>query len=272
MRARVAPVHDIEGPKVRLGVLWFVVSIAAAFIARPLLAAVLGIAAALAADQIVRLHDPSLGATEPGSVLDRAGRLLGTPSRVVAMLAAGALPLAAAAGAAMLMASTTAALMVGTVGMLGIQARRPVVAPAMPIFAALAVGLAAASPVLLHRLGTGAAVALLALIAAYDAGDFLVGTGAGTTWEGPAAGVAAVAVGGFAIFVLALPPLEEEGAAALTVLVAILAPLGPPLASGLIGDGGTRARFVRRLDSLLVAGPVVAFALAALLPKLVRGG
>jgi hypothetical protein len=126
--------------------------------------------------------------------------------------------------------------------------------------------------VLVHRLGTGAAVALLVLVAAYDAGDFLVGTGAGTTWEGPAAGVAAVAVVGFGIFVIALPPLEEQGAIGAAVLVALLAPLGPPITSALIGDGATPARFVRRLDSLVLAGPVAAFALAALLPKLVSGG
>ena len=90
--------------------------------------------------------------------------------------------------------------------------------------------------------------------------------------EGPVAGVAAVAVIGFAIFVVALPPLEEQGAIAIAALVGMLAPLGPPLASGLIGDGARPARFVRRLDSLLVAGPVVSFALDALLPKLVRGG
>ena len=74
---------------------------------------------------------------------------------------------------------------------------------------------------------------------------------------------------GFGITVLALPPLEEQGAATIALLVAMLAPLGPPIASVLVGDGATQARFVRRLDSLLLAGPVAAFALAALLPKLV---
>jgi hypothetical protein len=36
----------------------------------------------------------------------------------------------------------------------------------------------------------------------------------------------------------------------------------------LAGDGARPARYVRRLDSLLLAGPVTAFVLAALLPKL----
>lgn len=53
--------------------------------------------------------------------------------------------------------------------------------------------------------------------------------------------------------------LEEPGR-----LVAVLAPLGPPLGSVLVGDGATSARFTRRLDSLLLAGPVAAYAVAAL--------
>jgi hypothetical protein len=270
--SRFAPVHDIDGPKVRLGFLWFVVSTGAAFVSRELLAVVMALAAALAADQLVRLHLPSLCAPATGSGWQRAQRGLGNPVRVVAVLAAAAMPLAATGGGARLTGALAFATMAGFVGLLGISDDRPVVAQAMPFLAAVSMGLAAASPVLLHRLGSGAALALLALIAAYDAGDFLVGTGAGTTWEGPAAGVAAVAVVGFSIYVLALPPLEEEGAMAAALLVGMLAPLGPPIASALVGDGRTPARFVRRLDSLLLAGPVVAFALAALLPKLVRGG
>jgi hypothetical protein len=108
----------------------------------------------------------------------------------------------------------------------------------------------------------------LLLVAAYDVGDFLVGTGAGTTWEGPAAGIAAAAVVGFATTVVAPPPLVEDGSATLALVVAMLAPLGPPLASVLVGDGRQPARYVRRLDSLLLAGPVSAYVLAALLPRL----
>lgn len=244
-------VHDIDGPKVRFGVLWFVAATAACIAARPLLAAVLAVAAGCAADQVVRLHDARA-----------TGGVLVEPVRLAAVLAAAGLPLAAAAGSdTMLGAGALGAMMVLTVaGGRGAAA----------ILAVLPIGLAAASPVLLHRLGASAALVLLLLVAAYDAGDFLVGTGASTTWEGPAAGIAAVAVVGFAATVVAPPPLVEEGAAALTVLVALLAPLGPPLASMLIGDGVTKARFVRRLDSLLIVGPIAAYVLAAVVPELQR--
>ena len=170
------------------------------------------------------------------------------------------MPLAAVAGSDTLVAAMAATTIVG----FAVLGGRGV----LPVFATLQLGVAAASPLLLHRLGTAAALFLLLLVAAYDAGDFLVGTGAGTTWEGPAAGVAAVAVVGFATTVLTPRPLLEEGAAALALVVAMLAPLGPPLASMLVGSGAAPARYVRRLDSLLIAGPVAAYVLAALLPRI----
>jgi hypothetical protein len=248
--ARFRVVHDVDGPKVRLGFLWFVVACGSAVVARPALAVVMAVAGALAADQLVRLH------VESGT----ARTILNQPVRLVAVMGGAALPLAAAAGS-----DTLAAACVATVAMLAaVAGARSFV----PVLGVLACGLAAASPVLMHRLGTAAALVLLVLICAYDAGDFLVGTGAGTSWEGPAAGIAAVAVFGFGATVLAPPPLVQEGAATLAILVALLAPLGPALASVLIGDGATPARYVRRLDSLLLCGPVAAYVLAALVPRL----
>lgn len=242
--------HDIDGPKVRLGVVWFALTVGACALSPLALAAVLAVAAALAADQIVQRHAPE-GPSRP--VLEDLPRL-------AAVLGAASLPLAASQGVDTLAAALTATVVLAMVATAG--------RPALPVLAAISIGLAAASPVLLQRLGTAAALFLLVLIAVYDAGDFLVGTGAGTAWEGPAAGVAAAGVVGFAAVVLAPPPLQEEGAATLAVLVALLAPLGPPLASLLVGDAVTPARFVRRLDSLLLAGPVAAYVLAALLPRL----
>ncbi len=251
-RSPYAVVHDVDGPRVRLGVLWFVVSAGACAIGRPALAVVMATAAALAADQVVRLHD--------AQATSGVRQLPADLPRLVAVLGAASLPLAAAAGSDTLAGAMALTAMAGlfAAGGRGI----------LPVFAVLPLGLAAASPVLLHRLGFAAALFLLLLVAAYDAGDFLVGTGAGTTWEGPAAGVAAVAVVGFATTVLTPRPLLEEGAATLALLVALLAPLGPPLASMLVGDGRRPARFVRRLDSMLLAGPVAAYVLAALLPRI----
>jgi hypothetical protein len=43
-------------------------------------------------------------------------------------------------------------------------------------------------------------------------------------------------------------------------LAAVLAPLGPPAATRLLGDRDAKAPALRRLDSLLVVGPVWACA------------
>lgn len=260
-RSPYAVVHDIDGPKVRLGFVWFVLVIGAALLHRLALGAVLAAAAALAADEVLRLHVPVGGGDEDER--GRIERILGDPARLPVLLAGAALPLAAVAGSHVLAGALAATFVVLPVWRLVAgRAADPAVLP----FAALAVpalGLAAAAPVLLHRVGPWAAIVLLVLVSAYDAGDFLVGTGAGTAWEGPAAGIVAVAVCAFAAASFPLPPLEVEGAVLLGVLTVVLAPFGPPLGSLLVGDGWTKARYVRRLDVLLLLAPVAAWATPA---------
>jgi hypothetical protein len=133
---------------------------------------------------------------------------------------------------------------------------------ALVVVASLPVGLAAAAPVLLTGFNRGSAVVLLVLVSAYDAGNFLVGTGARSPWEGPLGGMVAVGVCGFAAWVVAPPPLAGHGVVTLAVVTAVLAPFGPPAASVLLGDATRPARFVRRLDTLLLVGPVAAWAAA----------
>lgn len=260
--SRFAVVHDIDGPKVRLGVAWFVLLVGSAYVHRLALGVVLAGAAALAADEVLRLHT-EVPAGERGGPLDRVLGLLEDPARLPVVLAAAAVPLAAVAGS-----DTMAGALV--VGVMAVPVWRLLADrsgdPAVPAFAGIAVpalGIAAAAPVLLHRVGPWAAVVLVVLVCAYDAGDFLVGTGAASSWEGPVAGAVAVCVTAFACAVVALPPLEVDGAVALGALTAVLAPFGPPMASLLVGDGRTRARFVRRLDVLLLLAPVAAWATPA---------
>ena len=247
---------DIDGPKVRLGVLSFAVSVGAALVDQLLLAAVLAVAAALAADQVVRLQGKG------------GDDVLVDPLRLPTVLVAAALPLAAVAGTQMLAAAATAGVLVVLVHRVWSGPVGGAVGDvALILVAAVPVGVAAAAPVLLAELAPAAAVVLLVLVAAYDAGDFLVGTGAGNPWEGPAAGMAAVAVCGFGAWVVAPPPLEGHGVVALALATAVLAPFGPPAAGVLIGDGDRPARFVRRLDTLLVLGPVAAWAAAGVVAR-----
>jgi len=136
---------------------------------------------------------------------------------------------------------------------------------ALAVTLSIGTGLAASAPVLVHTFGAQAAVVVLILVCAYDAGDYIVGSGSAPWWEGPAAGVATVAVATFAISVVPLEPIDAPAAYALGALTCLLAPLGPPAASLLIGSNRRPARFLRRLDSLLLLGPILPYALAAIL-------
>ncbi|MBW3574280.1 MAG: hypothetical protein KY450_05350 [Actinobacteria bacterium] len=265
-RTRFAVVHDIDGPRVRWGLVWFVVTVAAAGVSRTLLAGVMAVAAGLAADQVVRLRHADVAAATGG----RVGGLLSDPRRLPAMIAAGALPLAAAAGTDTLAAALPAVVVVVLVQRLctadaQLANARAVADASLAVLTSVGLGLAGAGPVLAHGFGAQVAVVVLVLVCAYDAGDFLIGSGSSTVWEGPAAGVAAVGVATFAFSVVPLAPLDAGAAYAVGALTAVLAPLGPPVGSLLVGSGRRPARHLRRLDSLLVLGPLVPYAVALIL-------
>ncbi|CAN5761237.1 hypothetical protein BH23ACT1_BH23ACT1_04990 [soil metagenome] len=258
-------VHDTDGPRVRWGVVWFATAVGAAAVGQGLLAVVMALAAALATDQVLRLRDADAAAAAGAP----AGGLLSDPRRLPAVIAAAAVPLAAGVGPD----TVTAVLPVVVLVVLGQRLCTASVQPAhgraaadaaVGVAVSVALGLAASAPVLAHGFGSQAAVVVLILVCAYDAGDFLVGSGSTTWWEGPAAGVAAVAVAAFAISVVPLEPVDASAAYALGVLTCLLAPLGPPAASLLVGSGRRPARFLRRLDSLLILGPILPYALAAI--------
>jgi hypothetical protein len=245
---------------------WFITAVGAAAIDEGLLALVMALAAALATDQVLRLRDTDAAAAAGLP----AGGLLSDPRRLPAVIAAAALPLAAGAGTDTLAAVLPAVILVVLVQRLCTASVQPargraVADAALGVAVSLGTGLAASAPVMARGFGAQAAVVVLILVCAYDAGDFLVGSGSTTWWEGPAAGVAAVAVATFAVSVVPLEPVDSSAAYALGALTCLLAPLGPPAASLLIGGGRRPARFLRRLDSLLVLGPILPYALAAIL-------
>jgi hypothetical protein len=107
-------------------------------------------------------------------------------------------------------------------------------------------------------------MALIAFAAFHDVGAYLVGTGAVNDWEGPVAGIAAIVC--VTLFVAVLVPSFGGGGPFLLGLVAAaLAPLGPLAASVILGDRTASAPALRRLDSLLLLGPVWAWTAAVLL-------
>lgn len=241
-RKRLAVEYDIDGPRVRLGLLWFILAIAALVAGTIAVAVVYGLAAVAAAGQSARCW--------------RTRKM--QPNVVAATGFAGLMSLLAILGPAgaglAVLGLPVGALILSGVG------QRPVseafAEAAYTIQVSLFPGVAAASVVLLRDLSFGAAVGLVLIVSAYECGDFLVGTGAPNSFEGPIAGIAAVMVVTFTLAALEVSPFGFASAFAFGGTAAVLAPLGQLAASAILPRAGSRAPALRRLDSLLLAGPI----------------
>ncbi len=242
-RAPLAVVHQSLRPHGRLGLAWAIVT-AGVIVAGPAwLAGWLAVGAFIAGAQTCL-------------VWRKRGE---RPVSLAAAAIAGALPIAASFDAGAMAGVVVAGVLVSFVARL----RVPTLAPSRDIALTLAVGvpvgLAAAALVLVRHTGIAATLLLLAMVCAYDAGAYLVGTGASSPWEGPAAGVAALVPLTIFAEVVLLPPFTGAQPLFLSLLAAVLAPCGPVAASALLGDRDAHAPALRRLDSLLLLGPLWAW-------------
>jgi hypothetical protein len=82
-------------------------------------------------------------------------------------------------------------------------------------------------------------------------------------WEGPLGGIATVGVLTFSLFVMNLSPFEDGGVVLYGAVLAVLAPLGQLAASAVLPTADDLASGQRRVDSVLLAGPVWAVLLVA---------
>lgn len=242
---RYSVVYDTSGPKVRLGILWFLVALAAIAVGPLAVALVYGGAAAVAAGQAARAW--------------RKRRY--RPNEQVAMVVAGGMGLGATLGAGGAGLICIAGAIMAYVAATGDRrSPHPAVADAgWTLQCALPPGLVALSMVLLTRLDQGSAIALLLLVSAYETGDYLVGSGARNPYEGPAAGGSAIVVVTFILSTLPISALDFGQAWAFGGAVLLLAPLGQLFASALLPTAATSASALRRLDSLLFAAPLWAW-------------
>ncbi len=240
--SRFGIVYDIDGPRVRLGILWF-------------LAALVALAVGVVAVSVLVAGIAALAAAQTSQTLRARWR---RPTRAVAAGVAAAIPLAALGGLAL----TGLAVVVGTfVAVIAASARRPrrtdpVVDAAATVRASVFVGLAAASIVALYRFDIGAAIVVLVLCSAYETGDYLIGSGASNRVEGPASGILTVVAVTAAFVVFQPPPFDAAGLWFYAMLVAVLAPLGQVVASAILPRAGAPAPALRRLDSYVLVGPV----------------
>ena len=242
-RPPLAVVHKSVRPHGRLGLAWATVTFGFTVAGPAYLAAWLAVAAFVAGAQTCM-------------VWRKRGE---RPVPLAAAAIAAGLPVAASFDAGAMVGVVAAGVLVTFVCRLRAPTRAPSRDVALTLAVGVAVGFAAAGPVLVRHTGISAALLLLAMICAYDAGAYLVGTGASSPWEGPAAGVAAlIPITIFAEVVL-VPPFAGAQPLFLGVLAAVLAPCGPVAASALLGDRSGHAPALRRLDSMLLLGPLWAW-------------
>jgi hypothetical protein len=191
---------------------------------------------------------------------------LQTPTTATVTIAAGTaalLPLVALGGPAAAVAGGVV-LAVAAVGQLLWSSRRVGFSLAVSL-AALAPAVAAASVVAARGQGLSEGLTLVAAVCLYDMASFLTGTGPRGGVAGALVGM--VTVGVLAVFVAAVvvPPFTGHSPWVLLGLVAVLAPAGVAVAGRICPD--RRLPALRRLDSLILAGPAWVIGVGLLLHR-----
>lgn len=236
--------YDIDGPRVRLGIVWFVGSVAALALGTAATALWFGVAFAAAGAQGLRTWRARGAPVDPR-----------VPLLAVAVVVAGAAVHPRAMGVALLLV-VVAVLALAFRDLEDAQAT-PVLARASLVLQATVVpAVAGGCLVLLADLETWAAISLLLLTSAYESGDYLIGSGSANAFEGPLAGGVAVVVVTLVIAALGVPPFDVGEAFAFGLLVAPGAFAGQLVASVVLPHARAFAPALRRVDSLLLVAPV----------------
>jgi hypothetical protein len=245
-RRRLAVVYDIEGPRIRLGVAWFAAALAATLVSAPTTALVYAAAAGLAARQIVRAWGSvswQADVAAATAALPVLAALVGVP---FALMTAG-LVVAVSIGCSL---APDGERLPGSGGRL---------AAAGIMCLSLVPALAGASFVLIRVESVIAAVVLLLMVSAYEAGDYIVGSGASNPVEGPLAGITTSTLVALPLALVLVEPFDAAGLG-LLAFAAVACPLGQIVASAALPGAGAHAPALRRLDTLLVLAPVWAAA------------
>ena len=253
-RRRLAVVYDVNGPRVSLGVAWFAVTVLALVAGRLAIGALYSAVAAFAAMQTAR-----------------AWRKAGArPDRLAAGVGAYAIGLAGTIATPLVGVAILGFVGVALFVAYGVASRvrqpvSPVELAAFTIRCGLFPGFAAACIGITARYSLTGTVGLVVIVAAYEVGDYLVGSGARNPYEGPVAGATAIVVVTFAITAVGLKPFVFPGSFALAALAAVLCPIGQLTASLILPKVDAPASALRRMDSMLLLAPAWALAVAHLL-------
>lgn len=245
----VEPLTD--GPRVRLGVLWFFLALAAITAGRWWSAVFMAATAAVASVQTARAW---VRAMEPAASPARAAG-----PGVLAALGSGLITLAAGYGTGTAGAAFLAFALLG--GAIASGARRtdsgtPAPAAAIPI-AMFLPAFAAVSVVLAVRVDLWAGLFLVLAVSLYDAGSFLLGAEASGRWEGPVAGIMGALAVTFTVATVGFGTFERVEWWLLGMIVAVSCVAGQSVTSALLPSADARVTGLRRLDAYVVAGPAL---------------
>lgn len=246
--SRIAPVYDVDGPRIRLGLAWFAVALPAIALSTTSAALLYAVAGGLAARQVVKAWKAESWQAD-------------------AAAGAAALPILAAVGGT---GAAVAALIIATCAAVAVGLSAPcarlrgnvgrIAAAGVMIQATVPIAVAGASMIMIRgEAEMMTAVILFGLACAYEMGDFLVGSGSSNPVEGPMAGGAAVMVSGFPLALVLIPPFDVLGVAMLAVTAAAC-PVGQWIASAILPRPDAHAPALRRIDTLLLVAPLWAIA------------
>jgi hypothetical protein len=238
-RHRLAVPHRTDGPKVTLGLAWFL-GLVAATVWAPLVGVFVLPASAIAALQTAHAWarsspvDRQLAAA--AAFLVAAPALTGSLFWLGVGIVVGVVAICSYAGA-----------------VVAAQGADPIRFAELMVRSSLPVGIAAGSLLYLAVQHRAPFIALVLMVSAYEAGDFLIGSEAGNDLEGPIAGLVALGLVGFGVWLVPPDPLTSDVVPYFCVLTAVACPLGQVFASGLLPRGSDWAPGLRRLDSYLIA-------------------
>ncbi|HVM10808.1 MAG TPA: hypothetical protein VM345_20265 [Acidimicrobiales bacterium] len=243
------PTVDIDGPRVRLGVIWAAIAFSATALG-PTPAALVFAAVALGA---------------AGQACRAWRRQARRPYRPVAIVGAVVIALSSVAGP---IAVTAAAVVTAIAAVTAAQlqfGQRAWDAP-LTIGIALVAGIAAAVvPLARGEVGAAAALVLLLTVFAAEASWFLIGAGARRSIDAPIASSAAVLVVSILVAAVLVPPFRGASPWLLGAIAALLAPLGPFLASAVLPRPDAFAPALRRIDGFALVGPMWVLVASAVL-------
>ena len=255
--AGCAVVYDIEGPRVRLGVAWFL-GAAGRHRAQPARPTAPGLRGGRRAGR-----PPDRAGLGLGGLAGRRGRGLGAvpvlaaPRRHPVAVATAALGAVVAVGCA---CAPDGARLPGSGGRGG-RGRHHAASSLVP-------ALGAASFVLVRRaLGRGRRRCCSVVASAYEVGDYIVGSGASNPIEGPLAGITTATLVALPLALVLVEPYDTGRRRPAARSPPLACPLGQIVASATLpGARAPTPRALRRIDTLLLLAPVWAAAAARVLP------